>query len=821
MFMSYLRLRSLALLAGTLAAATVAVAADAPEEIVIIGITPAEGAGLAPERIPGNVQHATADDLQRSQSLDLTDYLARHLGSVSFNSAQGNPLQPDVNLRGFTASPLLGLPQGIAVYQDGARINEPLGDAVNWDLVPRVAIQSIDVISGTSPLFGLNTLGGALTLDMKNGFSAPGHALELSGGAWGRFIGSAQSGGNDGTFGYYAALQYFREDGWRELSNSDALGIYGALSWHNEVTTLDLGLHVVDSDLRGNGASPIGQLAKHRDAIFTAPDITRNELLMLTLEGTQRLGPELTLAGSAFWRDNDTVSFNGDASEFATCQFANGLRLLEGFDEDGIDALGLDEDDLCDGATHADAEALENYLNLLAGGNAFDLDDLTGDLSGSGVLADDAINNHSRRDQRSRGTDWQLISTRPVAGRDNYFVVGAALFEGRSRFASRVELAGLDADTRSTDGLGTGAFVDSLATEVATRTRSQSLFFSETLSLTEAIGVTLAGRWNSTRLRLRDQSGDRPELDGDHRYQRFNPSFGITWQVLPNMNLYGSYAESSRAPTPIELSCNEDTFARAMAFAVARGEDPGDVDFECRLPNAFLADPPLAQVVAHGFEGGARGRLGGTTQYHLGAFRISNHNDIIFQTTGRATGLFANVARTRRSGFELSARGLLGPIDWFGALSYVDARFAAPFRAASPNHPLADAAGEIAVERGDRIPGIPKMHIKLGADWALNEVFSFGAEVQGFSARRLRGDETNALDPIPGYAALNLNLRYRLRRQVELFGRVDNLLGERYETFGIVGEDPTEVLGDVDDATPYFLSPGAPRAAWVGIRITW
>lgn len=818
--MPYFRLHSLTLLLGTLAPATVAIAADAPEEIVIIGITPAEGAGLPLERIPANVQRATADDLQRSQSLDLADYLARRVGSVSFNAAQANPLQPDVNLRGFTASPLLGLPQGIAVYQDGARINEPLGDAVNWDLIPRAAIQAIDVISGASPLFGLNTLGGALTLDMKNGFNAPGHALELSGGSWGRFIASVESGGNDGTFGYYAALQYFREDGWRDLSDSDALSFYGSLGWHTDATTIDLGLHLGDSDLRGNGASPVGLLAAKRDAIFTAPDITRNDLLMLTLEGTQRLGADLLLAGSAFWRDNDTDAFNGDASEFEACNLANGARLIEGFDEDEFENLGLDEDDLCDGASHADAEALEDYLNLVAGGDMFDLDDLTDDLSGSGVLADDAINNRSRRDQRSRGMDLQLVSTRPIAGRDNHLVVGAALFEGRSRFASQVELADLDAATRSTEGLGTGAYVDSLATEVATRTRSHSLFFSETLSLTEAVGVTLAGRWNSTQLRLRDRSGDRPELDGDHSFERFNPSFGLTWQMHPNVNLYASYAESSRAPTPIELSCNEDTFERAVAFAVARGDDPDDVDFECRLPNAFLADPPLAQVVAHGFEAGVRGQLGGTTNYHLGAFRITNHNDIIFQTTGRATGLFANVARTRRSGFELSLDGMIGPIDWYGSLSYVDARFAAPFRAASPNHPLADGSGEIAVDRGDRIPGIPKMNIKAGADWMLNDAFSIGAEVNHFSARYLRGDETNHLDPIPGYAVVNLNLRYRLWRHVELFGRIENLLGDRYETFGIIGEDPTEVLDDLDDATPYFLSPGAPRAAWIGIRVT-
>ena len=106
--------------------------------------------------------------------------MLRAMGSVSINSAQGNPLQLDVQFRGFTASPLLGLPQGLAVYQDGARINEPFGDSVNWDLLPESAVASITLAGGANPVYGLNTLGGALVVDMKTGFSYQGHELEAS-----------------------------------------------------------------------------------------------------------------------------------------------------------------------------------------------------------------------------------------------------------------------------------------------------------------------------------------------------------------------------------------------------------------------------------------------------------------------------------------------------------------------------------------------------------------------------------------------------------------------------------------------------------------
>jgi hypothetical protein len=132
------------------------------------------------------------------------------------------------------------------------------------------------------------------------------------------------------------------------------------------------------------------------------------------------------------------------------------------------------------------------------------------------------------------------------------------------------------------------------------------------------------------------------------------------------VNAYGSYSESSRAPTPIELSCNEAVFELAQQIAIEHGEDPDDVDFECRLPNAFLADPPLKQVVARSIESGLRGRLAERVDYHVGVFRTENHDDIIFQTTGRSTGLFANVDQTRR-GPRLNPHGAWNGLDWYAA----------------------------------------------------------------------------------------------------------------------------------------------------------
>lgn len=811
------RKRSLVCGVAAALAAGPAFAEDAIEEIRIIGVTPTEGAELDVLKIPARVQGATAEDLERTGALDLSDYMNRKLGSVSINSAQNNPLQPDVQYRGFTASPLLGLPQGLAVYQDGARINEPFGDSVNWDLLPQSAIAGITLMGGANPVFGLNTLGGALVVDMKTGFSYEGHALDVAGGSWGRVTADIQSGGNNGSAGYYVNVSHFEEDGWRDLSDSDATNVYGSVAWQNDRTSVELGGQYGTSKLTGNGAAPVGLVAIDREAIFTAPDITENDMRMLTFELTHELTNTADFSASAFYRSNETKSFNGDASEFLVCEFASGERLLEGLEEDELEEMGLDEDDLCEG-DFADADALEDFLNGLGGDEEFDIEDLTDDVSGTGILSDEAINNRSTRDQRSYGGNFQLSFTGDLGGRDNLFVAGVGWFDGKSDFDSVVELSEIDPVTRSTAGLGTGAFVDEGATLVDTQTRSASIWFTDTLSLSDTFTLTFAGRFDDTRVELSDRSGERPELNGKHDFDRFNPALGFTWQASPVANIYGSYAESARAPTAIELACNEGVFEIARQNAIEEGEDPDDIDFECRLPNAFLADPPLDQVVARSFELGVRGLAAGLS-YHVGVFHTTNEDDILFQTTGRATGLFANVDETRRMGLEASLYGRLSSLDWYASYTYVEATFEDDFNVLSPAHPLADEEGEVAVEAGDRIPGIPDHQLKLGGDWRFGGGWSIGAEAMYFSGQYLRGDEANALDELDGYAVFNLRGGYRWDN-VEIYARIDNVLDEEYENFGLLGEDPSEVLDDLDDTRPIFVGAGAPRAAWLGFRIS-
>jgi iron complex outermembrane receptor protein len=799
------------------------------EEVTVVAATPVGGVGIAPGKLPFNVQSASSDSLDSAQSVDLSEYLSTNLASVNINSAQSNPLQPDVQYRGYSASPLLGLPMGIAVYQNGVRINEPLGDSVNWDLLPESAVHSMSLIGGANPLFGLNTLGGALSVEMKNGFNFAGHALEFNGGSWDRKTVTAESGGNNGTFGYYLNISYFDEQGWRDLSASDTTNVYGTISWHGQVSTLDFSGHHGESELTGNGAAPVGLIALDRSAIFTAPDITENDMHMFTANATHAFSESLEFSGNGFFRENATTSFNGDISEFAACELGGGEFLIEGLEDEQLEPLGFDADELCEtdpglggvivgGVTPADPDALEDALNQLAGAELFELEDLTDSVSGTRILRHGAINNQSVREQQTFGADVQFTFTENIFGEGNYLVGGVTYFDGKALFSSVLELSEINPMTRSTAGLGVGSFVDDEAANVGTESVTSSVYFMDALDLNDRVTLTLGGRFNRTEIRIRDRSDQRPELDGDHVFNRFNPSVGLTYSPLESLNLYAGYSESSRAPTPIELSCNEGVFEVAREAALARGDDPDEVDFECRLPNAFLADPPLNAVIAKSFELGMRGRIG-DLRHRIGLFHTTNKDDIIFQTTGRSTGLFANVDETVRQGVESAFSGTAGLFDWSFSYTYLDASFGNDFLALSPTHDFANDSGEIQVRDGDRIPGIPEHLLKLGGNYNFDSGVLLGFDFIYNSNQVLRGDESNQLDEIDGYATVNLRAAYRFNENFSFSVRVTNLFDTEYENFGILGEDPADAVAGLTDTRPRFLGAGAPRGVWAGIRI--
>jgi hypothetical protein len=286
------------------------------ETVDVVGATPIHGLGVPRAKMPGNVQTATGSDLARTPGIHAGGQLMGVFGSVHVNETQANPFQPDLQFRGFAVSPLLGLPQGLAVYQDGVRLNEPFGDTVNWDLIPAHAIASVNLMPGSNPLFGLNALGGAISLQTKTGSSHPGHAVSLLGGSFGRVWADVQSGGHRGGVSYFVAGRVLAEDGWRDFSPSRVRQLFGNVEWQGASSTLTASVTGGANRLVGNGPAPVQLLDERRDAIFTHPDETRTQMALLSLRGRHAVSPDVSLDAVLFYRPSTVHTINGDGTEY-------------------------------------------------------------------------------------------------------------------------------------------------------------------------------------------------------------------------------------------------------------------------------------------------------------------------------------------------------------------------------------------------------------------------------------------------------------------------------------------------------------------------
>ena len=784
----------------------------------VIGTLPLPSLGISRDQIAAPVQTFSSADIQKSQSLGLADYLKRRSAGVYVNDIQNNPLQPDINYRGFTASPLLGTPQGLSLYLDGVRMNQPFGDVVSWDLIPDNAIANVQLMPGSNPVFGLNTLGGALSVQTKTGRDNPGGAIQTTLGTYGRRIGEVEYGGSEGQWDWFVAGTHFDEDGWRDHSDSDAQKLFGKLGWQGESTDLKLTYSFADTDLNGNGMVPRSFLRRDYDSVYTYPDNTQNTANFLNLQWNHDYSDDLSLSGNLYYRHIKTDTFNGDINDDA---------LPEGFGGPGQNIL-------------ASAGNYTTAGNLQACTAQFEPGGEPGEKC-SGMI------NRTSTTQSNIGLFQQVSVRNRLFGLDNAYALGGGFDYSEVRFRQSAEYGALTAD-RGIVGTGVHAEADNAfnldgelddrAVRLKGNTRTWSLYGSDTLTLRDGLDLTLSGRYNDISVRnhdqlphyqldgdsLSDEFDDNASLSGKHHFNRFNPAVGLTFRATSNLTAYVGYSEGSRAPTTIELGC-------------ANPEAP------CRLPNSMAGDPPLDQVVTRTFEAGLRGRIGEHIGWNAGLFSSRNSNDILFISSSTSgSGYFANVGETRRRGIETGISADLG--DWsLGAnYTFIDATYRSDETLAGEANSSADD-GTISVHSGDHIPLIPRNILKLSADYTVTDHLTVGADAISLSSSYVRGNENNdhqsgglyeGSGEIGGYTVFNLNAAYQLDKAWRLFAQVDNLFDREYATAGMLGANPFDSNGVMrtDGASSNgtvngrrsnsvgetFVAPGAPRTAWLGVR---
>lgn len=705
-------------------------------------------------------------DITAGARADLIGALSRNVPGVTLGEAQGNPWQGSIAYHGYGMSALQGSEQGLAVYLDGVRFNQPFGDAVLFDLLPEAALARAE-LRGPNAVFGRNALGGVLLLTTQDGRSAPGVRLTGSLDSIGGTGATLSLSGAQGATDALLVAEGITDPGWRDASPSRLGRLFAAVGHQRDGWGMSLKLLAASTRLTGNGVAPVELLEADYDGVFTTPDITRTTYARLTAQSWVELSPttrlEATLAGQTLRRR----SVNGDLADFGPC---------------------------------------DNDSGLLCVGDDDDFDELLRDSAGAAIAVDPAVGSYAvtnRGRERTEGlaTGLQLIDERDLPAGVLRLAAGLTYETARTRFAADASLSKLEADRSVSDFDRPLQSDDGSIAPVDLIARLRDLSAYATVSLPLAAGVTIEGalRWSETRVRLEDRIGTA--LNGDHRFRKLNPSLELDWELGEAVSLNLGFAQTSRAPTPAELSC-------------------ADPAAPCALANFFVADPPLRQVTARHWQAGLSGKTGAMS-WRAALWRTESDDDIrhvASEVRGRA--YFVNGGASRRQGIELAGGWSRAP--WRIAASYAvnAARFRSAFSVSSPANPAA-IDGVVAVRPGDRLPAIPRHNGSLNLDFE-QPGWSIGASLRAQSSQVLAGDEGNDTPPLPGFAVIDLRGHLRVTSQVELRAELRNLFGRRYASFGTFAEVGDIAIAEAPGASdPRAYAPGAPRRLSVSLTVSF
>lgn len=761
-----------------------------------VNMSPVSGSSIPLTKVPRAVSRATAADIEDDGLRQVQNVLNQNVPGIILTDTAGGGLRTDIQYRGFDASPIGGRSQGLAVYQNGVRINEAFGDTVNLDLIPAIAINDITVL-GANPIYGLNAIGGAIGITMKDGFKFQGGTIDAMGGSFGRGMISLEAGGNSGTVGAYAALELMQESGFRDFSDANFERFYGDLAFKGSAVEVHLTLQAAQSNAGVVAASPVEVLDVGWNRTFTNPQETDLEVLMPTLSATVQATDTLSFSGIGYYRRFKSKVTDGNLSEAEECvTIANALCVTE------ID----DPNTLVEEQLFSEAGAI---------------------LPPDGVLGSiERINTETD----SFGGSLQAVSTARLFDRPNNFVIGTSYDHGKVDYTTSSEVGTIGNRFVVT---GTGDRVEEpedLAPRIlATENDYFGVYFTNTLDVTDRFALTVGGRYNHATIKLDDLTGDFPGLDTTNKYQRFNPMVGGTYQINTALTFYSSYSEANRAPTAAELGCAEP-------------------DNPCLIESFLTDDPPLDQVVSRTVEVGLRGQEtyldGGRLTWSAGFFRTLNENDILnvaAEETGR--GFFLNAGDTLRQGIELAAGYQTKRYSVYGSYAFIDATFASDTVLPAPNTPGAEECPDIVapnnpngleydeptcnfVQDGDQLPGIPRHRFKAGFEYWLTPQWKLGSDLLAASDQFFFGDEANNNRKLAGYTRVDLKTSYQLSDNAQIYGFIRNLFDQEYGLFGTFfdTEEATEAFeaaGYDDPEDPRSISPSQPFAIYGGLRLTF
>jgi iron complex outermembrane receptor protein len=752
-------------------------AADSTEHVVVYGTLPGADIGLDAGKVPGALQSLDAEQIGAQHGATLLDALGTQTAGVSLTDVQGNAMFQNLRYHGFDASPLQGTPQGLAVYQNGVRLNEAFGDTVNWDAIPQTAIAHMDLWS-SNPVFGLNALGGSVNIAMKNGFDWQGTEASLQGGSYGHGMATMQYGVDNGAFSFYGSAEGVTDAGWRFHSQSNIGRLYADAGWRFGDSELHLVASGAATVLGVVGPTPFDMTVRNPHSVYTFPQTTKNTIGSLALNGKSRLSENWQVEGSLYVRSLKQRHVDGNDGDFERCSASSSFG----------GQLCLEDDDFP--APSPKTQAFRNQFAIL-NQNGASIPFTAGTIYGTV--------DRTFTDSVTRGGTLQVTGNAPLLGHANNFTAGVSIDSSSIAFRSTSTLGRIfpNFDVAVDPVLaGSGSVIHSngnlgyAPVNLGATTDYYGFYAVDALDLTEALTLTAGFRINAADIVTRDRSGTAGELNGTHGYGHVNPLAGLTYKFSDALSAFGSYSQANRAPTPLELDCASPT-------------QP------CLLEGSLVADPPLHQVVSTTWQAGLRGELRGLLgedrlSWSTSLFRTDSDNDIVsLASTIQGRGYFANVPSTQRQGVDLTARYETQGWSAYASYSYLDATYQFTGALASPNNPDADADGNVAVTPGRRIPLNPANTVRAGGDVDVLDGFSVGGELAFTGSQAFDGDPGNSNAKLPSTVVVNLRTAYNLDNNWQVFGLINNLFDNRDATYGTYF-DPSDSVGLV---TPTLTDP--------------
>lgn len=751
-----------------------------------VPMSPVKGSEIPLEKVPAGVSIVSNGQIASYGSPALEGALQQYVPAAIISDVNGNMFSTDVQFRGYTASPVEGTPQGLAVYQNGVRINEVFGDTVNWELIPTSAIANMALVTG-SPLYGLNALGGAINITMKDGFGFQGVESDTRAGSYGYRQESLQLGKQVDNFAAYLSVEGVSSDGWRYFSPADVARMYADLGVKDKNTELHINFTGAKSWLGVVGPAPSQLVAEDYSSVFTSPQTTDDQLAMLSINGTTKLTDTWSLSGDVYWRSFHQQHADGNISSTADCSTFGGSAGTLCFPTFASPGYGI--------------VTSPQYPGGVPTAPFYGPNSTVGEID------------YSTNDTNSFGGSLQATDKDKVFGLNNILIFGGSIDHGDVKNTSFAELGTLNTNNWVVTPNGifpNGPDPDYSPVDLHTTTNYYSLFFTDTVDLTKALSVTAGGRYNYEELDLFDPN-PLTQLTGGHQYNRFNPMAGLTYKFNDNISAYGGYAENNRAPTPAELGCSNPLAP-------------------CVLAEFLVSDPNLQQVVSKTWQGGFRGNFSpfgqGNLNWSVGYFRAENYNDILVgysQVYGY--GFFENAGNTLRQGVEANARYTLGALTLNASYAFVDATFLSNITIPSPDNPFADQNGNIQIHPGDHIPLIPEHRFKFSADYPLTERWKIGGDVVVTSSEYYVGDESNQNPQLPGYYVVNLRTSYEVTKNITLYGMINNLFNNKYATYAaFYPAGSTTVYGNPSPGTANLTSPDTitaaqPFSVYAGLKV--